>query len=114
MNKLLLSAASAVLAAASFGASAQELLTFNDSWGTPKSRAEVRAELAQAIASGQRLAQGEAGNYPLPATEGRMLSRAEVRAGLVGFVAPHPEAGDALPGAAPGVRLARAGTLAAR
>lgn len=106
--------ATAAIAAASFGASAQELLTFNDSWGTPKSRAEVRAELAQAIASGQRLAVGEAGNYPLPASEGRMLTRTEVRLALVGYVAPHPEAGDVLPHAQPVVRMAQAGTMAAR
>ncbi|MBL8323510.1 MAG: DUF4148 domain-containing protein [Rubrivivax sp.] len=111
MSKLL---AAALIATATFGASAQELLTFNDSWGTPKSRAEVRAELAQAIASGQRLNQGEANVYPLPASEGRMLMRAEVRAGLIGWVAPHPEAGDALPHGDNLVRLARAAALPAR
>lgn len=112
MNKLF---AAALVATASFGVSAQELLTFNDRWGAPKSRAEVRAELAQAVAAGQVLSQGEASLYPQPAREGRMLSRDEVRLALAGYVAPHPEAGEATPSTGQARRVARvAGMVVAR
>ena len=68
-----------VLAAAAFGASAQEATLFDDAPQGTKTRAEVKAELAQAQAQGFEIVGGEATLFAEPRVAGTR-DRAEVRA----------------------------------
>lgn len=75
-----------------------EQMVFDDSWGVAKTPAQVQAELQAARANGEVFSGGEADVGSSSAPAGAALTRAEVRAGLVGYVAPNGEAGDAAPG----------------
>jgi len=68
-----------VLAAAAFGASAQEATLFDDVPQSTKTRAEVKAELAQAQAEGFEISGGEATLFADTGVVGTR-DRAEVRA----------------------------------
>ncbi len=68
-----------VLAAAAFGASAQEATLFDDAAQSTRTRAEVKAELAQAQAQGLVVSGGEATVFAEQRVVGNR-ERAEVRA----------------------------------
>lgn len=84
MKKLLTTIA---ITLASLGASASEVTVFNDSYGTPKSRAEVVAELQAALATGWRPSQGEASYAPEQAAFVSKRTRAEVHGEVLAAMA---------------------------
>lgn len=69
---------SALFAIAASGASAQEIIEFDDAFVSQKSRAEVMAEVSRAQARGMMQQQGEITWTP-PITESPDRSRAVVR-----------------------------------
>ena len=80
--------ASAVLAGFAATAVAQEIIPFDDHFVSMKTRAEVRAETAQAARSGELYRQqGELTYVPSFQVSAPVHSRAEVRAELAGAAA---------------------------
>jgi hypothetical protein len=75
MNKLILAALLSVASVSSF---AQEVTVFDADVASPRSRAEVRAEVRAALAAGEQLGWGEARAATIEAPRSA-LTRAEVR-----------------------------------
>lgn len=68
------------LTLASAGAFAQEATIFNDHFVSQKSRAEVRAEVQSALASGEQIRSGEASYVAAAPAPVSILTRAQVHA----------------------------------
>jgi hypothetical protein len=104
MKSIALSALLAITSASSFAT--PELMVFNDHWASPKSRAEVRAELQAARINDDAFTGGEysVGQRSVPARF--TLARAEVRPGPLAPAAPNGEGGAAAPAASADARYA--------
>jgi len=72
----------ALLATAALPLAAQEIIPYDDHFASTRTRAEVMAEVRDAVAAGHLYTQGEIVSYPDHPTSASMLSRAEVVAEL--------------------------------